>query len=1019
MSTQRCFTASELQNWLDGASSTAVEQHVRDCSACQATLEQVCSIGEWKISSNSKRFQCELPDESECQEILSKWKRIGADAQIDTLVSRTTPNASSSLQGLPKPGQILGHYCIVRELGRGGMSIVYEATDLKLNRSVALKLLQGQLLDGSDLARFLREANAIAAIQHPNVVTIHEIQSESDNSVPYLIMEYVDGPTLHDRIHSDAPIPFRTTAVWVASLADALAAAHRNGIVHRDIKPSNILLARSGQSLHAPITPDDQQEEWTPKLADFGLAQTEHVDSQLTQSGFLTGTPAYASPEQALADRVSTASDIYSLGVTLFEALTGELPYRGTPHAVIRQILDESFPNPRSLNPAIPTDLETICLKACHHDPSRRYESANDFAADLRRWHTGRPIHARPISSWERCRSWVGRNRRVAALLSIVFALLATIAVGSVGATFAMATARSLIAKEANEAELARDQAEKASKTANEQSVIAQQQRKLAVDALRSLVDEVQSKLANRAGTLQVRQELLRTALNGFEKLSTGGEDNSIVDHNRVDALIQLASIHSSLGNRDEAKKVVDQAVAAAEVRYRDITHDDTAVTDLAEAIALQADLSFAISANDNAGSLYAQALSLLDTAAKSSELSPKHRKIQFLCTQKRIGIDSRAKRITDAILKLEAMLPELEKLWDEFPTRIDLRRIRIIGLIQLANEYASVDLDKYRSSLVSAIDLTNELRKQDPENYGLVSDVTMLQARLARQEREAGHFEEAVVQATAAVESVLSFAAMDRTNLAAQSQVGMVYDVQYEALLHAGRLEEATHAAKNGYDAHAATLKASPRSLRCILLTGESAAKVSDTYLRRRDYGQAVDWMKRCLVHYDQGRDLPDATRESWEVYREMMESKLAAMEFAIANNTQNPLFVDRNRDLQDVSSCALIASLDGRYESMERWIAETVERIESGNSDAKKVKADVGILQGAGELNQRKLAWRILIKALMVASIAKHRESEQEASDAYRNRAIKMTKADWYPEAELRTWLKSEPDTHLIERQ
>lgn len=1012
MSTKNCFSTQELRSWLDGASSldgasrAAIELHVRECSDCQSILENACSLGEWRLSANSRLMQNRFLDEPECHEMVSRLREISPAHLRETAALRTTPFQNLSTSSLP-PGQTFGHYQIVRELGRGGMSIVYEANDLTLRRRVAIKRLQARSVDDSNLRRFLREANAIAAIQHPNVVTIHEFKTESDSLTPYLIMEFVDGPSLLSRIQSGKPIPFRTAAYWIASIADALAAAHQCGIVHRDVKPSNILLATSKESLRAssdvPENSAMETEYRIPKLADFGLAQTEQLDAQLTQSGFLTGTPAYASPEQAAADRVSPASDIYSLGVTLFEALTGELPFRGTPHAVVRQILDSPFPNARSFNPLVPIDLETICLKACHHDPNSRYGSAPEFALDLRNWLDGRPIHARPSTASERCRSWIRRNRRVAFLLFAIFALMLTIAAGSIAATVAMANARNLIAKEAVNAKIAKELAEHASKSANAQSLIAKEQRELAFHALSSLVDEVQLKLANRVGTLQIRRELLLTALQGFERLSQEDEDDSILDHNRIAALIQLASIHSALGNRDEAKQVAEQAYAAAKLQFQQNAKDDSAITDLAETTALQADFSFAIDASDQTIPLYEQVLALLETAAKSSELSAKHRKIQFASALKLVNFETKAKRVSESIQKLETLLPNLEKAWNDYPTRVDLRRLRVNGIILLANAYSSIDLDKCRSCLEIAIELTNTLRKQDPDNYAVASDLTLLQARLARQEREAGQWDAAVERANAAVESVLQYAAMDRSNQTTQSQIGMIYDVQYEALLHASRLEEATVAAEHGYHAHAATLIASPSSLRFVLLTGESAAKVSDTYIRRRDYGQAVDWMKRCLEHYDQGRDLPEATPNAWGVYRKMMADHLASLQFAISNSNRIISSSSVEASLPDLASCAYISSLDGRFDDMERWIVTTVDMLNS-----QSVATD--------EPDQKHLAWKIMIKAFMVASLAYERESNQEASETYRDRARQMTLADWYPEADMKAWLRSEPDTQRL---
>jgi hypothetical protein len=187
------------------------------------------------------------------------------------------------------------------------------------------------------------------------------------------------------------------------------------------------------------------------------------------------------------------------------------------------------------------------------------------------------------------------------------------------------------------------------------------------------------------------------------------------------------------------------------------------------------------------------------------------------------------------------------------------------------------------------------------------------------------------------------------------------------------------------------------------VLLTGESAAKVSDTYLRRKDYDQAVDWMKRCLEHYDQGRDLPEATPNAWGVYRKMMADHLVSLQYAVANSNRTISSNSHEASLDSLAYCAYVASLDGRFEDMERWIVATLDRLnsQSGATD---------------EHDSKHLAWKVMIKTLMVASMAKEREANQEASDNYRARAREMTLADWFPESEMKAWLKSEPDNQRL---
>ncbi len=361
--------------------------------------------------------------------------QTGASDFVVSLAQRDSkmdlPSSPTTLQNVTVPG-----YDILEELGRGGMGVVYKARHRRLQRLVALKMvLAGAHVGAVGLARFRAEAEAVAKLSHSNIVQIYETGEHEGR--PFFSLEFVDGGSLDQRM-GQSPTSPRAAAQLIETLARTMAVAHERGIIHRDLKPANILLANVGsqsslvrsRDVDSISLPADHWSRTTvPKIADFGLAKQVDDDSSQTRSGTILGTPSYMAPEQAAGRNreIGPAADIYSLGAILYELLVGRPPFRaGNPIDTIRQVIDQEPIPPRQLEPRVPLDLETICLKCLEKDPARRFASAVELADDLRRFADGDPIHARPTPVWERAWKW-GRHRKA------IVALCAVIAVAAVG----------------------------------------------------------------------------------------------------------------------------------------------------------------------------------------------------------------------------------------------------------------------------------------------------------------------------------------------------------------------------------------------------------------------------------------------------------------------------------------------------------------------------------------------------------------------------------------------------------
>lgn len=313
---------------------------------------------------------------------------------------------SSTISYLPSEREQITHFELIEKLGTGAFGTVWKARDTQLDRTVALKVPRKADLDENEAEKFIREARAAAQLRHPNIVSVHEVGREG--ATIYIVSDFVEGLTLSDYLTGQA-LTAREAAEICTTVAEAVNHAHECGVIHRDLKPGNVMLDLNG----------------IPHVMDFGLAKREVGEITVTVEGQILGTPAYMSPEQAQGEshRVDRRSDIYSIGVILFELLTNERPFRGNARMLLHQVIHDEAPSPRKLNVNVPRDLETICLRCLEKDPEKRFQSAAELAAELRRFLNGEPIHSRPISHMERSWRWCKRKPMIA-LLSTGLALV-------------------------------------------------------------------------------------------------------------------------------------------------------------------------------------------------------------------------------------------------------------------------------------------------------------------------------------------------------------------------------------------------------------------------------------------------------------------------------------------------------------------------------------------------------------------------------------------------------------------
>ncbi|MFO0966951.1 MAG: serine/threonine-protein kinase [Gemmataceae bacterium] len=627
------FTSEQLSAYILGASSKPeaerISAHVGDCPSCLEALDH--------LSQHSDPF-------------LDKLRKIA-----DSLDPAPGPHAPG-----PNANPVVPGYDVLGVLGRGGMGVVYRARQVGLNRLVALKMISaGAHASPEQQVRFRKEAAAVAQLQHPGIVQIFDVGGV--DGLPYFAMELVEGANLKDVIAGSPQNP-RNSARLTRSLALAIQAAHDKGIIHRDLKPANILLkaeAEPGAEVTTTVSAGLPAAGYLAKITDFGLARLLDEDGSLTRSGALAGTPGFMAPEQtSAAAKVDVRADVYALGATLYNLITGRPPFHAdTPIETLKQVQQQEPIAPRSLNPTVDRDLDTICLKCLEKDPARRYPTARALADDLERYEAGEPIRARKIGPVGKVWRWAKRNGRLATVSAVLLFLLLGAAIAGPIVALSFNALASSEQKAAQDARLALQKAEKAEAEARAAAEKAEDLRHRAETEaavskevsrfLLGLFDDADP-IAWSGRAFGVTSKTNPTAEEIVERGArqlAANEELKAKPLVRAALLDRVGAIYVGLGNTEKGRPFLNEALALRR-KHLPPRHQD-----LVDSLASYANLHFAEGEFAKAESVMREALDM-----QIALVGPDNRSVADLRTQLGIGLLAQAKRREAASVLVEAL---------------------------------------------------------------------------------------------------------------------------------------------------------------------------------------------------------------------------------------------------------------------------------------------------------------------------------------------------------------------------
>jgi serine/threonine protein kinase/tetratricopeptide (TPR) repeat protein len=724
-----------------------------------------------------------------------------------------TPAVRKNKRAVPVmlPKTVAG-YEILGMLGRGGMGVVYKARQPGLKRLVALKMiLAGSHASADDLARFRSEAEAVARLQHPNIVQIYEISE--DEGRPYFSLEFVDGESLSSKLEGKPQSP-RQAAEIIHVLAKAMSVAHAQGIVHRDLKPANILVAKDG----------------TPKITDFGLAKRlEEEDGAQTRSGSILGTPDYMSPEQASGRirEVGPPADIYALGAMLYEMLAGRVPLRGASVLdTLQQVVSKEPVAPTQFDSKVPRDLETICLKCLRKDPAKRYSRVDDLAEDLRRFLAGEPILARPVSWTERAWRWCKRNPRVAALSGAVVGLVLFWGASASAVAWKFKEKNILIASALDDAEKgwneaennlhvaklneaeAKHNAEVASEHADQAEAnadAAKKQHSKAVDLFVELGKHLEQRLQGRRSLLEkpelrsLQEELLGMVRSAMTDLAKEIESSNVTSFAMADTCFKLGDLLFRFGHGEEALRQYAYGYKLVKQVVDEQPESDLARANLAMMLMQMGKMELDL--NDDARSarahfVEARALqqAIADKPQNNSGHSPidHHRLLSFYDVQTGIA-DLHLGRPAKARESFQAALAHREAWVQAEPNNIAAR-----SYLSEAQYYLGVagwhlnDLESTQDHFRKALTICHDLADKFPNDFSFRLDLAQIYGDYCDAKLRLGKPDDARAAAAKSLEFLQAVLAHDPDFVSRQALLAQTYQRQGLVAQRRGEADEA-----------------------------------------------------------------------------------------------------------------------------------------------------------------------------------------------------------------------------------